>query len=283
MEPAIRHVLGLSPAGFHRNAYCDWAGPRSEAPVLVAVHGLTRNSRDFDVIAESLSRDYRVVCPDVVGRGQSDWLPNGALYGYPQYLADANALIARLGVEAVDWLGNSMGGLMGMMLAAMPNAPIRRLIVNDVGPFIPKAALERIGDYVRSVRRFKTLREVQIYLQIIHAPFGPMTDADWERAAPHSARPLPDGGYMLAYDPAIADAFNGPIGDLDLWAVWEKIACPILVLRGANSDLLLAETAAEMVRRKPSTTLIEFPDCGHTPALASADQIAAVRDWLATT
>jgi pimeloyl-ACP methyl ester carboxylesterase len=281
MEPIERHFLGLSPAGFHDNVYWDWPSPDTAAPTLVAVHGLTRNGRDFDAIAAQLCDRHRVVCPDVVGRGKSGWLPNGALYGYPQYLADANALIARLGVESVDWLGTSMGGLMGMMLAAQPRTPIRRLIINDVGPFIPKAALERIGTYVGQQLSFGTLAALETHLRRIHASFGALSDGDWAHMARHSARALPDGGYGLAYDPAIAAAFAGPLADVDLWPVWDMIACPVLILRGAESDLLLPETAAEMVRRKPNATLVEFPGCGHAPALMDAAQIGAVQDWLA--
>lgn len=282
MEPAENHVLGLSPAGFHRNVYWDWAGPGGDAPCLVAVHGLTRNGRDFDSVAAALSDRYHVVCPDVVGRGGSAWLPNGALYSYPQYLADATALLARLGVDSTDWLGTSMGGLIGMMLAAQPNTPIRRLILNDVGPLVTKASLERIASYVGQDLRFATIAEVEAYLRRVHAPFGPLTDAQWAHLARHSARRLADGGYGLAYDPAIAEAFRaGPLADVDLWPMWDAIRCPVLVLRGGQSDLLLAETAAEMVRRKPGTRLVTFPECGHAPALMDPAQIGVIRDWLA--
>jgi pimeloyl-ACP methyl ester carboxylesterase len=277
MGPTERQFLGLSPAGFHRNTYWEWQPPAADAPVLVAVHGLTRNGRDFDSIAVALSQQFRVVCPDVVGRGRSDWLADGALYSYPQYLADAAILLARLGVGSVDWLGTSMGGLMGLMLAAQPNNPIRRLILNDVGPLVPKASLERIGSYVGQDPRFA-------YLRRVHAPFGALSDADWAHLARNSARPLQDGGYGLAYDPAIARAFQtGPIADVDLWPLWDRITCPVLILRGATSDLLLPETAAEMVRRKPGATLAVLPDCGHAPALMEPRQMAVVRDWLAAT
>ena len=284
VQPTERHFLGLSPAGFHRNAYWEWASSKTDAPTLLAVHGLTRNGRDFDWIARDLATDFRVVCPDVVGRGHSAWLPQGALYSYPQYLADCGALIARLGVETVDWLGTSMGGLIGMMLAATPGSPIRRLILNDVAPFVPKAALERIGAYVGQLPRFATTAELELYIRKIYGSFGQLTDENWAHLARHATRALPDGGVTLAYDPAIAEAFHaGPITDLDIWPLWEKIACPVLILRGRQSDLVSAETAAEMVRRKPSATLVTFDDCGHAPALMADEQIAAVRHWLATT
>jgi pimeloyl-ACP methyl ester carboxylesterase len=285
MEPSERRVLGMSPLGFHENVYWDWPSPGPDAPCLVMAHGLTRNGRDFDAIARALAPDFHVVCPDVVGRGKSAWLANGALYTYPQYTADAVALIAQVaGPGPVDWLGTSMGGLIGMTLAAMPGSPIRRLILNDIGPFLPEAPLRQIAAYVGQDPHFPDLPAVAAYLKRVHYGFGNLSDADWARMASYSARSLPGGGYRLVYDPGIGSAFTaGPIADVDLWPFWDKITCPVLVLRGANSELLLPETAAEMVRRKPGTILVEFPDCGHAPALLDPDQIAAVRYWLETT
>jgi pimeloyl-ACP methyl ester carboxylesterase len=284
LEPQERHYLGLSPAGFHRNAYWEWTSGQADRPCLIAMHGLTRNGRDFDAVAHNLSDRFRVVCPDVVGRGKSGWLPDGALYSYPQYLADATALIARVATAPVDWLGTSMGGLIGMMLAAQPLTPIRRLILNDVGPFVPRASLERIGSYVGQDPRFADLKALETYLRDVLAGFGTLSDADWAHMALHSARRRPEGGYGLAYDPAIGQAFRiGPIADVDLWPVWDLIRCPVLILRGGQSDLLLADTAADMVRRKANATLVEFPDCGHAPALMNAEQIGVIRDWLERT
>jgi len=284
VEPLERQYLGLSAAGFHRNIYWEWPSGRQDAPSLIAMHGLTRNGRDFDAVAQALSDRFHVVCPDVVGRGKSGWLPDGALYSYPQYLADAAALIARVATGPVDWLGTSMGGLVGMMLAAQPLTPIRRLIVNDVGPFVPKASLERIGAYVGQDPRFADLGELETYIRQVYADFGNLTDADWAHMARHSARRRPDGGYGLAYDPAIANAFKtGPISDVDLWPVWGAITCPVLILRGARSDLLLAETAARMVASNPNATLVEFPECGHAPALMNGEQIGVISDWLERT
>ena len=198
-------------------------------------------------------------------------------------------MLARLGVESVDWLGTSMGGLIGMMLAAQPGqstlgGPIRRLILNDVGPFVPKAALERIASYVGQAPRFESVAAVETYLRRVHATFGPLTDENWASLARHSARPLPAGGFGLAYDPKIGDAFTAaPLADVDLWPVWDRIACPVLILRGGQSDLLTADIAAEMIRRKPGARLVEFPECGHAPALMAPNQIAAIRGWLAET
>jgi pimeloyl-ACP methyl ester carboxylesterase len=284
MEPIERHFLGLDPAGPHRDVFWDWAGPTADAPVLVAVHGLTRNGRDFDAIAAALSDRFRVVCPDVVGRGKSEWLSSGALYTYPQYVADMAVLLTQVSLGPVDWLGTSMGGLIGMAMAAQPVSPIRRLILNDVGPFVPKASLERIADYIGKEPRFASVAAIEAHLRRVHAPFGPLTDDQWAHLARHSARALPEGGFALAYDPAIAQAFTtAPIADVDLWPFWEAITCPVLVIRGGQSDLLLADTADEMVRRKPATTLVTFPECGHAPALMDKAQIAVIRDWLAAT
>lgn len=274
-------VLGLSPQGFHHMRFVEWQAMGAERTVL-CVHGLTRNGRDFDRLAQVLARRSRVVCPDVVGRGKSDWLAQSASYTYPQYLADMTALIARLGVSEVDWIGTSMGGLIGMMLAAQPNTPLRRLVLNDVGPFIPRAAVERIGSYVGRDPRFATLHEVETYLRQVLAPFGPLSDADWSHLAEHGHRRYPDGTLGLAYDPAIGDPFRQPASDVVLWPLWDAIKIPVLLLRGAQSDLLLPETAREMTVRGPRTRLVEFPGIGHAPALMAADQIATVVDWLAT-
>ena len=276
-----RHsLLGMGSQAFHRLAYVAWGAPGSPR-VLVCVHGLTRNGRDFDYLAAALEDGYRIVCPDVVGRGASAWAASAQDYNMGQYLADATALLGRLGVETVDWLGTSMGGMMGMFWAATPGSPIRRLILNDIGPFIPKAALERIADYVGADPHFPDLDAVEQYLRTVHAPFGDLSDAQWRHMAAHGARPLGGGGFGLAYDPAIGNAFSGDAtDDVDLWEIWDRITCPVLVLRGAESDLLTRETAEEMTRRGPKARLIEFAGCGHAPALMAAEQIAAVREWL---
>jgi pimeloyl-ACP methyl ester carboxylesterase len=275
-------VLGLGPHGFHRIAYTEW-GAASSSRTLICVHGLTRNGRDFDRLAAALSDRWRVVCPDVPGRGRSDWLPQSD-YTYPQYLADMTALIARLGVTEVDWLGTSMGGLIGMLLAAQPNTPIRRLVLNDIGPFIPKAALVRIGEYVGKDERFATVDELEAYLRRVHAPFGPISDQDWRHMALQGYRRLEGGGFALHYDPAIGPAFfAGGIKDVEMWSVWDAVRCPVLVLRGVHSDILSAETAAEMQKRGPKARVVEFADTGHAPALMNESSIAVVREWLSAT
>jgi len=279
-----RFVLGLSAQGFHKMAYSEWGEPERPG-TLVCVHGLTRNRHDFDILCRSLAAEFRIACPDVVGRGGSDWLKDPAGYGYPQYLSDMNALIARLGAESVDWLGTSMGGLIGMMLAAQPGTPVRRLIVNDVGPFIPKASLERIAGYVGQDIRFPDMAAAEAYFRDVHAPFGRLSDEQWQHLTRYGVRDDAGDeegrGFRLGYDPGIAQAFGeAPPEDVDLWGLWERITCPVLVLRGAESDLLTADDAQEMTRRGPPATLVEFPDCGHAPALMADDQIAVVRDWL---
>lgn len=281
-------VLCLSQRGFHRMAYVVWpsavtdGGTGGDPVPLVCVHGLTRNGRDFDALALALSGAGRdVVCPDVVGRGRSDWLADPAGYGVPQYAADMATLIARLDVPAVDWLGTSMGGLVGMALAAQPGTPIRRLILNDVGPVVPQAALQRIADYVGLDPAFDDVDALDAYLRQVHAPFGPLTAEQWRHLATHSARQKPDGGLALAYDPGIATPFrNQPIEDIDLWPLWEAIRCPVLVIRGADSDLLSAETAEGMRERGPRAQVHEVASCGHAPPLMADDQIQVVRDWL---
>jgi len=269
----------LDPHGFHRIAYTEW-GEAADARVIVCVHGLTRSGRDFDSLAGALERERRVLCPDVVGRGRSDWLAHKADYGYPVYLSDMAALIARSGADEVDWVGTSMGGLIGMMLAAQPNSPIRRLVVNDVGPFIPKGALQRLGSYVGKDPRFPGIEALEQYLRVVAASFGPLTDAQWRHLAVHSSRRYDDGSLGLAYDPAIGAAFARPLEDISLWPVWDAISCPTLLLRGRDSDLLLRETAEEMTRRGPRARLVEFADVGHAPMLMSEDQISVVRDFL---
>jgi pimeloyl-ACP methyl ester carboxylesterase len=284
MSMRSHYLLGLGPGGFHRVAYTDW-GAEAAPRVVLAVHGLTRNGRDFDRLAAALSAGpsagFRVVCPDVVGRGRSDWLAVSAHYTYAQYMADLTALMARLGVAAVDWIGTSMGGLLGMMLAAQPNTPIRRLVLNDVGPLVPRQALLRIASYVGQDPHFATLEALEAYLRQTYAAFGPLTDADWRHLAINDHRRREGGGFGLCYDPKIGEPFKqGVDRDVDLWSSWDAITCPVLVLRGAQSDVLRPDTLAEMQRRGPPVSVASFSGVGHAPALMAEDQIAVVRQWL---
>ena len=280
-DMAAGSITCLGRDGFHRMAYVAW-GDGEAAHNVVCVHGLTRNGRDFDALATTLAESRRVVCPDVVGRGQSDWLRDPHQYQTAQYVADMAALIARMDVGWVDWVGTSMGGLIGMALAAQQGSPIRKLVLNDVGPFIPKAALEAIAVYCGKAPPFPDEAALEDYLRRIHASFGPLTDAQWRHLATHAARQTEDG-IVLAYDPRIAEPFEAvqPIADIDLWALWDAIRCPVLVLRGETSNLLSQETAAEMTARGPKAQIVEIPGCGHAPALMDPQQIKIVDDWLA--
>lgn len=270
---------GLSPRGFHNITYNVWG--RADAPrTVVCVHGLVRNAHDFDTIAAALSDRARVVCIDVVGRGDSDDLPDPTLYAYPQYLADMAVVLAAINATEVDWIGTSMGGLIGMVLAAQPGTPIRRLILNDVGPFIPAAALARIAAYIGNPPRLPDLATAEAYIRKIYQNTGPCTDADFAALARHSVRPHPDGGFRMNYDPTIAQNFATLKADVDLWPVYDQIKCPTLVLRGANSDVLDAATATVMTTRGAHAELITIPGIGHCPALMDANQIGLVRNFL---
>ncbi len=274
-----RSLACLGPHGFHRLNYYEWGDPGNPR-VLVCVHGLTRNGRDFDDLARALSSDYRVLCPDVVGRGRSAWLDHKPDYAYPLYCSDMAALIARSGAQSVDWVGTSMGGLIGMLLAAQPNTPIGKLVLNDVGPLIPKASLERIAAYVGKAPDYETLEEFEQYIRVVSAPFGPLTDAQWRHLAQTNSRRLDNGRWSTIYDPGIAQGFAGPIVDVVLWPYYDKVRSETLLLRGAESDLLLEDTAQEMTRRGPKAKLVQFSGVGHAPMLMDAAQIRVVRDFL---
>jgi pimeloyl-ACP methyl ester carboxylesterase len=273
----------LGPDGFHRVDYSEW-GHADNPRVLICVHGLTRNSRDFDFLAQQLAREYRVIAPDIVGRGTSEWLSNPLQYGYPLYLSDMAALIARANVEQVDWLGTSMGGIIGMMLAAQRGHSIRRLILNDVGSVVTGASLRRLAVYVKKMdQQFASLQAVELYYRKTHASFGALTDAQWQHMAQHGATRNPDGSYSLNCDPAIYKPFSAiPFTDIDLSLYWNQVRCPALVIRGEDSDLLLPQTVERMRQSHPNMRAVEIPNCGHAPALMDDSQIAIVRDFLLT-
>jgi pimeloyl-ACP methyl ester carboxylesterase len=275
-----RTVNALGPHGFHRIAYTEW-GEADNSRVVICVHGLTRNGRDFDFLAEELARRYRVLCPDVAGRGRSDWLAVKADYTYPLYAADMAAVIARSGAQTVDWVGTSMGGIIGMMLAAQPGTPISRLVLNDVGSLIPKAALDHIARYVGLAPAFEGVAGVERYLREVNAGWGPLTDLQWAHLANYSQRVSADGKVHLVYDPAIGDAFRGELSDIDLSVAWNAVRCPVMLIRGAESEMLLAENVEAMRAARPDMRFVEVPECGHAPSLMDPTQIAAVRDFLA--
>lgn len=276
-----KSVQCLGPKGLHRIAYTEWGDPHNPK-VLVCVHGLTRNGRDFDYLARILAADYRVICPDVVGRGKSDYLKDPADYGFPLYLNDMVALLARLDVPSVHWLGTSMGGLIGMMLAAQPNTPITRLVLNDVGPLVTKESLQRIGQYVGKAPHFPSLEDAEKYVRLVSAPFGPLSDEQWRHLTLYATRQRHDGQFEMAYDPGIGEPFRKAFiyMDVDLWPVYDAVACPTLLVRGAESDLLRHDTAEEMGRRGPMAKLVEIPGVGHAPMFMNAEQVQLVRDFL---
>lgn len=280
MAEVEKSFLGLSPHGFHRIAYGEW-GRADNRRVVICVHGLTRNRHDFDDLARALAPDWRVICPDIVGRGQSDWLAASALYDIPQYVSDMSALIARLDVDEVCWVGTSMGGIIGMVLAAQAKTPIRRLVLNDVGGFIPKAALERIRDYAAAEPLFDDTAQAQAWFRLNFAPFGPLSDAQWHDLARHSLRETPEGKWRLHYDPGLTQALTAkPPEDVALWPIWDMIACPVMALRGEHSDLLSRDTLDEMTRRGPDCITHEIPLCGHAPSLMDEAHIDLIRDFL---
>lgn len=273
----------LNSQGFHRLQYTDWGDPANPRAVI-CVHGLTRNCRDFDVLAAALQADLRVIAVSIAGRGRSDWLPNKADYNYPQYMADMTTLLARVtatGARDLAWVGTSMGGMLGLLLAAQPNTPIHRLVLNDVGTVIPKAAMARIATYVGQDPRFASLAETERYVRTVSAPFGPLTDAQWRHLTEHNAKQHPDGRWGMNYDPGIALPF-AKVRDQDivLWNYYDAVRCPTLLLRGAQSDLLPRDIAEAMTQRGPKPQLVEFAGVGHAPALMADDQIAAVRAFL---
>lgn len=281
-QPQRLELRGLSMAGFHRLSVCHWAGQPDQVPV-VCVHGLTRQARDFDRLARRLLEFGRPVwCPDLPGRGHSEWLRDPSHYQLLQYGADLNAVLARIGAEQVDWVGTSLGGLVGMMLAAQPGSPIRRLVLNDVGPTIPAAALRRLGNYISSgERRFASLEVAELRFRELLAPFGSLDDDEWRHLTLHSLKPLPGGGYELHHDPGIGQAYRQwQFMSVDLWRTWAAITCPVLVLRGADSDFLTRDTVARMQRSGPGAQCVEFDGCGHVPSLMRPDQIDAVTTFL---
>lgn len=282
MAMQSRSYRALGPHGFHRVHFTEWGSP-DNPKVLICAHGLTRTGRDFDFFAAALEQDYRVICPDVVGRGQSDWLDDKKDYTYPLYVSDMAMLIARIGAERIDWVGTSMGGLIGVFLASHSGSPIHKMVINDIGPRIPLAGLQRVAKYVGQVVAYDSIEHMERAMRVIAAPFGNLTDEQWRHMTVHSARQLEDGRYALAYDPGIADNFKTlDLKDIDLWPLWDSMRCSVLVLRGEFSDVLDRADAVAMTERGPKAHLIEFPGMGHAPALMANDQIAVVRDWLLT-
>ena len=288
-EPRLHHVQCLGSRGLHRMAYWEW-GDAANPKVLVCVHGLSRQGRDFDTLARAMKDQYRVVCPDVVGRGQSDFLADPMGYQVPAYVADMVTLLARLNAETVHWVGTSMGGLIGLGLSALPQSPVQRLVLNDVGPVIQAEALARIGTYLGLPLQWPTVEAAADYLWSISQGFGPHSAEQWLALTRPMLKPVagPDGQPAFAphYDPAMALPFKAitpqvaAAGEAMLWQTYDALRCPTLLLRGAQSDLLTRETAQAMTQRGPRAELVEFAGVGHAPTLVQADQVAVVREFL---
>ena len=282
--PRFGNVQCLDSRGLHRMSYAEWGDPANPR-VLVCAHGLARQGRDFDTLARAMAAEYRVVCPDVVGRGRSDWLADPMGYGIPQYVGDMVTLLARLDAREVHWVGTSMGGLIGLTLAGMKDSPIGRLVLNDVGPKIEYEALVRIGQYLGAPAHWATLDEAADALWAISQSFGPHTREQWLALSEPQLKPDGDG-FKPHYDPAIALPFRAvtpqvaAAGEAIAWQTYDQIRCPTLVLRGAESDLLSRETAAEMARRGPRAQVHEFAGVGHAPMMVQPDQVQVVRQFL---
>jgi len=289
LEAKIKSVQCLSLAGLHRMSYKEW-GDESNPNVLVCVHGVTRVADDFDNMARALASDYRVIAPDIVGRGRSDWLKNPQLYRIPQYVSDIVTLLARVLPDAesqkVDWFGTSMGGLIGMGLASLPGNPIRKLVLNDIGPVLAPVAMQRIGDYIGQDLRFETFEAGAKFIRDVSLSFGEHTEAEWHKLATDVLRQDKDGKWIRHYDMGLALPFRSATpesADADqamLWAAYDAITCPTLLVRGAESDLLSPETARLMTERGPKAKLVEIPNVGHAPTFIHDDQIAIAKKFL---
>jgi len=283
-EPRLLHVNCLDSRGLHRMAYWQW-GDAGNPRVLVCVHGLSRQGRDFDVLARELSQSYRVICPDVVGRGRSDWLSDPMGYNVPAYVADMVTLVARLDVAQVDWVGTSMGGLIGLGLASLPGSPVRRLVLNDIGPTLQVSALQRIGSYLGLPVHWADADAAADAMWAISQGFGPHSREQW-MALSRPQLKTDGAGFKPHYDPAIAIPFKAvtpglaAAGEALLWQSYDRLRCPTLLLRGVQSDLLSLETAHAMTERGPRARLVQFDGVGHAPMLVQDDQRAVVREFL---
>ena len=271
-------VRCLDPHGFHWMRYVEW-GDANNSRKLVCVHGLTRNARDFDYVAERLADAYHVVSVDIVGRGRSDWLRDPADYTYAVYCGDMATLIASLHAETVDWLGTSMGGIIGMIMASTPGSPVRKLVMNDVGLMVPKASLVRIGEYVGRENTFDTLDALEAAMRGV-SPFGELTAEKWRHLALHVAKQDEQGRWRFRYDPGIGKNFHAtPPADVDLRYFWNNVHGPALVIRGEHSDLLTQSTLDEMMKR-PHTESHVVANTGHAPMLMDDAQVHAIRHFL---
>jgi pimeloyl-ACP methyl ester carboxylesterase len=291
-DPTLNFVSCPDAAGGHRMAFWQWGDPAA-AHTVVCVHGLTRQGRDFDVLAQALVArapgPLRVVCPDVAGRGMSDWLTDPQAYAIPSYAADMLALIAQLKPQTLDWVGTSMGGLIGIAVCAHAQAvgfQVRRLVLNDVGPVLEWQSLVRIGTYLGRHMHYDSLQQAADALWTIASSFGPHTPEQWLELSRHMLKPDPAGGVRVHYDPAIAQAFQSVTedaaarGEAALWALYDGITANTLLVRGAQSDLLSPQTARAMTQRGPKARLVEFAGVGHAPTFVADDQVDCIASFL---
>lgn len=277
MKPRHKVIKCLASSGFHNIHYVEW-GPAKSDKTVVCVHGFSRNGRDFDYLAQNLAaKGYRVICPDMPGRNKSDWQPNLADYSVPHHMSEMMVLLARIDEEEVDWIGTSMGGIIGMGLASFENTPIRNLVINDIGPFIPSPPLSRIKQYLSLLPEFKTFESAKKYLKQLLQPFGISTEQQLDHMADHSFYKNEYGNYVLNYDPKIVDCFQEE--ETDLWYVWETITRPTLVIRGVDSEVLTKDTVEKMLERD-QVDFVQFSGAAHAPALMNQDQIDTVVNWL---
>lgn len=278
---SLADVRAINPKGFHTVACHLWGHSRALRPVI-CVHGLTRHSGDFDELATALAKNRRVVCPDLVGRGASDWLPDPGGYHVPQYNCDLTTVLAATECPEVDWIGTSLGGLCGIVMAGMPNTPIRRLVINDVAPEVPLAALRRVSAYLSEPLSFPDYEAVEAHLREVYAGFGPMSDSDWRDMARTDVYRGDDGLYAPHFDPGIGANFRRYwlLHRFNVWSYWKSISCPIMIIRGTESDFLTPELLGRMIEHQPDAQVHEVRGVGHAPILNSETLIAPIQAWL---
>lgn len=292
------YYLGISEEGFHRVVYSEWGKPEPGSIPIICVHGLTRNRHDFDSLANFISEQGRhLFCPDMVGRGDSDWLKNPLHYTYEQYVSDSNVMIAKSNAIQVDWIGTSMGGLIGMILASLNKSPIRRLVMNDIGPQIPVKSMARLSKYAGKDPEFSSVEEAKQYLKTIYADFGNLSDEQWQQFTENSIHEIAPGRYATTMDQGIKivqaksklawnlllhpmKALEGTLFDVDLWEIWRKVNCPVLVIHGSHSDMLLPATIEKMQKTNPRVDVIEISNAGHAPALLDPVHQKMIYQWL---
>lgn len=278
----IHKIMGIDSQAFHNMVYYEWGDPNNPK-VLLCIHGLFRNARDFDTLAETLSSHYRVICPDMIGRGLSDKVTNPKDYNILTYLSDIAILLAHLGITQIDYLGTSMGGIIGMVMAAMHHSPIKKLVLNDIGPFVDAKALQEIVTYGTegSKRSFETLGEVEVYLKKTYSSFAQLSPEQWNHLAECGVWQNSNKQYELAYDPKIIENVRLAIqNNIPQWALWSSIQCPILVLHAALSNVLSEDTVLKMQQLQPTLKTIKIPNIGHPVSLMKKEEIDWVEEWL---